>query len=222
VKRIQVGATDARGFAADFPAAELVAHDGIAAAAEAHERAAAAAQLARRDLTTLEQERPAAVEADRRAYADALEAGKRDPGTKHTDAADRKIRDAQRHVAALELVEQRAHGALAEAVEAGQEAWHTAVTAERDATREQAAAMLDELTAKLGKLAQLDALARFADGTARSYNPATVAPAMLRGSERVDIGTALAIVKRATLPPAAPRAPAFTYRGHMQAVEIAS
>jgi hypothetical protein len=206
MQKIEIGAVDGRGFAFHIPPAEAIEHPAIRAAAEAYERAQAAAHLARRELTAQEQARPAADAADREAYADALAAGKRDPGTKHGDAADRRITDARRYAEALELVERRALDALAEAVDDGQEAWNASTTAKRDTAREQVAATLDTLAAKLGELSQLDALVRFTEGRTPSFQAGTTpTPAELRSNERVSISTALAVLHRAAAAPEPPR-----------------
>ena len=62
---------------------------------------------ASQDMTQLEHERPLAVERDREVLADALEAGKGDPGQKHTEAHDAKIAEASRRADALRLIEER-------------------------------------------------------------------------------------------------------------------
>jgi hypothetical protein len=221
MQRIEIGAVDGRGFAFHIPPAEAIEHPAIRAAAEAYERAQAAAHVARRELTAQEQARPAADTADREAYADALSAGKRDPGTKHADAADRRIADARRYAEALELVERRALDALAEAVDAGQEAWNASTVAKRDTAREQMAATLDTLTAKLGELNRLDALVRFTEGRTPSFQAGgTPTPAELRGNERVTIEMALAVLRRAAAAPEQPRT--LHYReggGELRAVQ---
>jgi hypothetical protein len=208
VQRIAIDGTDPRGFrrSRGLPPAEAIEHPAIRSAVEEYDRAHEAAQLARREAVTLEQERPAAVEADTEAYADALEAGRRDPGTKHTEAHDRKIADARRHVDALELIEQRAFTAMVDAIEAGQVDWHASVMAQHDAAREQAADALTTLTTKLGELARLDALRRYTEGRSRVLHGAEVPePARLRGDERVDLGVALGVLQGHVEPPAPPR-----------------
>ena len=222
IKPILIGGHDDRGFARPTPPSEHVEHPAIRAAAEQYERDRDAAQEARRLLTDLEQRRPAADEADRQAYADALQARRKDPGTRHGDAADRAIGDAKRHAEALAVVEERSLDALAAAVAEGQADWHTATLTKRDAARARLADQLDAIAHTLAELDALEAMARYTAGrTPRlvlpSGPPVPAEPDRRRGEPTVE--AALGALHRRAVPPPAPTHTRPVMAGGLRAVE---
>lgn len=212
LRPIEIGAPDLRGFRQPTPPSECIEHPAIRAAAEQYERDRDAAHEAHRELTDLEQRRPAADEADREAYADALQARRKDPGTRHGDAADRAIADAQRRADALALVEARSLDAFAQAVASGQADWHTATVAKRDAARARLAEQVAAIGQTLGELDALDALASYTAGRAqRLVLPAGPTVPADPGRNAPNASVALGVLQRRALPPATP-AP-LTYMG---------
>lgn len=93
-------------------------HPAITKAAEHHARLVRERDAARAEARQAERSRPQAVENDQEAYARALEAGKKDPGEKHTEAADEAIRQGKRKAEALNRAvadaEAAVHKALAD------------------------------------------------------------------------------------------------------------
>jgi hypothetical protein len=162
--RITIGDEDPRGFRQPIPPSEVIEHDAIRAAAERFESASAKAHEARVTLTDMEQRRPAADEADRQAYAEAIEKGEKDPGRRHGERADRAIEQARRTAEALSLVAERALDAFREAVYAGQEQWHTTALGNRDAARAKLAEQLDAVADTLNELARHEAMERYTSG----------------------------------------------------------
>jgi len=209
---VRIADEDARGFRTQTPPSEHIEHPAIRAAAEQYERDRDAAHEARRELTDREQRRPAADEADREAYADALQARRKDPGTRHGDAADAAIADAKRRADALALVEARSLDALREAVEQGQADWHTGHVAKRDAARARLAEQLDAIGATLAELETHEAMVRYTAGRAsRLVLPSPIEPAApdpRRGDP--SIAAALGALQRRATPPAPPAPRTYT------------
>lgn len=91
-------------------------HPAITEAAERHARLVRERDATRAELRQAERSRPQAVDADRNAYARALEAGKKDPGEKHTEQADEAIRQATRKAEALNRAVADAEAAVGKAL----------------------------------------------------------------------------------------------------------
>jgi len=205
LRPIEIGAEDARGFRLPTPPSECIEHPAIRAAAEQYERDRDAAAEADRVLTDLEQRRPAADEADREAYADALQARRKDPGTRHADAADRAIADARRHADALATIAARSRDAFAQAVASGQADWHAATVAKRDAARARLAEQVAAIGETLGELDALDALARYTAGrTQRLVLPTGPTAPADPGRNAPNASVALGVLQRRAVPPAPP------------------
>jgi hypothetical protein len=203
---IEIRAEDARGFRHPTPPSECIEHSAIRAAAEQYERNRDAATEADRVLTDLEQRRPAADEADREAYADALQARHKDPGTRHADAADRAIADARRHADALATIAARSLDAFAEAVASGQADWHAATVAKRDAARARLAEQVAAIGDTLAELDTLDVLTRYTAGRASRLVLPTGPTVPADPSRHGDVTTAVALgaLQRRAVPPAPP------------------
>ncbi len=126
----------------------LPAHKPIAEAIAAHEAAQADHLAKRRDVTQLEQERPAAEWKQANAISEARAAGKPDPKSSFVDEHDRLIDKARMELKVATLAERRAEAALADAHTEHGAAYRTEV--------ETLAARLDkrwdEATAALSKL----------------------------------------------------------------------
>lgn len=105
------------------------------------ERAATARQ------SSLEEQRRAAVEADRSAYAAALRAGKGDPGTKATDTVDREMTKCRREVDAYSEAVLTARADAEAAIVTARADWLADLAEEAQDARDGYADALTELAA---------------------------------------------------------------------------
>ena len=137
----------------------------IAEAGREYTRRAEEYRLARQDEIELEQTRDQAVEADRQAYADAVEAGKPDPGPKRTKAHDEKHAAAVRRSEAVEIALERSRTRLLEAMDEHRDELRDAAEKRVAQSRAALRAGLDDLLIRHGELQQALALA----GWARSF-----------------------------------------------------
>lgn len=100
----------------DIKVPPRIPHPAVQKAAENYEEAGGRWREARAEAVELKQTRPQAVERDRQAYADALEAGKPAPKAQHTKRADERLAEAERFADATETALGRARERLLEAV----------------------------------------------------------------------------------------------------------
>ena len=105
-----------------LPPSEAIPVPEIREAIENYARAKTARSKASQEATVLVQTRARAVEADNELYADAIAAGKKDPGTPATDDHDKAIKEAERKAAALERLVQRAYHDLVVAMDENSDA----------------------------------------------------------------------------------------------------
>ncbi|MBB4663164.1 hypothetical protein [Conexibacter arvalis] len=134
------------------PPPEVISHPLIADAVGGYLKARAEARAARQDVTELEHQLPNAEQADKEALADAIAAGRRDPGTKHADAHRAKIEQARRTAEAYTVIEQRRLADLQPVLDQGQEEWFAQATDDvrrLEAERISAIKMLAEVNNRL-------------------------------------------------------------------------
>jgi len=134
------------------PSSETIDHPKIKAALAAYEVARADELAKRQDYVQAEQELGAARSKDQQALADALAAGKADPGNK----AERKqlalIDESRRHYGASTLLLGQAVTAVQDAFAEHLAEWERQLEAERDELRAEAAKVLDEFERVWGGL----------------------------------------------------------------------
>jgi hypothetical protein len=152
---------DDRGRLRPMPPPELIEHDAIREAIDAFHAADAEARRTAQDATQLEQERPQAVKQDETALADAIVAGKPDPGAKATAKHDAKIADAQRRAGAAKIVRDRALDNLRSVVAENEDEWQAQVAARFAAVREDWDGLLDQLADVHTRLAEVTGLAAY-------------------------------------------------------------
>ena len=114
-----------RGALPTLPPAHLIEQREIRAAVESMEAAQAAAEVAYRAVVELENTRPAAVAKDRELHADALQAGKGDPGEPNATEHDERTHAAQRKVEASRIVAKRTVDALRDVIAEHAATWAT-------------------------------------------------------------------------------------------------
>lgn len=152
---------DDRGNLPGVPPSEFVAHPAIRSAMEARRRAEHAAQGAYRDAVALEQARPRAVQRDNVAAADAMQAGKPDPGEKNVIEHDKQIRTAQRRAEASKIVAERSVDALREAMADHGAEWAALAAKHLKSTRKKWAEEIDRLAVTQQELASAAAIVAY-------------------------------------------------------------
>lgn len=110
-------------------------------------------------LAELENDRPAAVEADRRAYADAIRAGKADPGTKAVERLDADLTATRRRSEALAVAVAAAQEELVSTVEARRAAWGAEIDRRVAKDRAEVSKAVEALGAARDKLSESLSLA---------------------------------------------------------------
>jgi hypothetical protein len=195
-----------------LPPADLIASKQIKAALAALEDARAARSAAFNAHAVLEQQRPDAIRADSNAYADALQAGKDDPGDRHVRDADAKILAAKRKFEATTIVADRAHAALKAAIDAHGEAWDQDAQAAQAKSAARVDKALDELAAALAQHAERVSVARFTSGSGRFHLQSTQTVNMRRTSSSDDYPTSdlVGALRTVTAPPAPPQEMTYT------------
>jgi len=139
-------------------------------ASEEHARLLAMYRTTDADLRRATTARDAATAQDRRDYADALSAGKNDPGTPNTDEAEKVLAQVERKRDALELAIGEASAAVTEAVQDDRDVLLAKASQDVDLGASQYRDALDALTGAHAALAQAMAtrawLARFPEVSA--------------------------------------------------------
>jgi len=176
-----------------------ITQPGIRAAVEAYQTVEAAARDARREVASLERQRPKALAADTDALADAIANGQKDPGQKHADKLDADVRDAKRRADARAVNQQRALEALHRALREHGGEWREQIAqAERDA-RARYTAALEGFESASADLSAAVGLSRFAAGGAKSGHPIALSvPAPRHADDRVGIHTLLSALRTLT------------------------
>lgn len=166
-----------------WPAPELIEVDPIRAAFEKHAAANERFRNARSALGELEDTLRDAEARDRDAYADAIERGRRDPGTQHADAHQLKIAEARRYCDATALVRQRTFAELRDTVNEHQAAWVEAAEGKyRDAFSEYTDAVA-AMRQKYDDLQRAKALHRYARGGGHAFGHAPSAQVSVHGRD---------------------------------------
>lgn len=185
-----------------------IPHKRIAAAADEYTRRQEEFQTVRQDEVELEQTREQAVEADRQAYADAVEAGKPDPGPKHAKAHEDKLADAVRRSEAVEVALERSHDRLLAAADEHRDELRAAVEKRVSQSRAALTSAIDEATARHADLQHALALSAWVKdfpGKAR-WAPSKYASVVHLGSgQQGGVAEVLAAVRVLAQPP--PRRP---------------
>ena len=154
-----------------LPPADVIDSKPIKAALAAYDKAVATELTARRDYARLEQTgRQQAEIADAEAAADALAAGKADPGRRHVQHYEDTLDVARHHRDTATLLVGRALDALNAAGNAHGDEWRASLTRRQDETLKRYTAALNELEQVAHEYAGRAALLRFANGTG-AYNP---------------------------------------------------
>lgn len=139
--------------------------DLVQKASAEHARLLAMYRTTDAELRTAKTARDAATNQDRRDYADALSAGKSDPGTPNTDKAEQALAQVERKRDALELAIGEASAAVTEAVLEDRDVLLAKASQEVDLRASQYRDALDALTGAHAKLSRAMAtrawLARF-------------------------------------------------------------
>lgn len=159
---IEIRADD-RGRLPNMPPPAAIEHEEIRAAVEAWQAAQLTASTASHDAFRLSQERSHALEKDNLAAADAIEAGRADPGQKNTDAADRLIANANRKAAATEIVAGRALDSLRVVIDRDAGRWAVMANDRLDAARRKWTALLDEVAVVGAELSEATAVASYTE-----------------------------------------------------------
>jgi hypothetical protein len=143
-----------------IPAAALVDHPAIKSAIEKYEKALADEHEARLTAVQTEQDLGEADQLDALALADAIAAGKKDPGDKNRQQQLAAIQETRRHHQASVILLQRAvEGVSGGFAEHGQE-YEEDLREAREALREQMGRALDEFAGLLGLLRRNSAALR--------------------------------------------------------------
>lgn len=95
---------------------DLLRTETVDAASAEHARLLAMYRETDAELRQATAARNTAADSDRRAYAEALASGRKDPGSKHVEKADEALAQIERKRDALELAIPEAHAAVTEAV----------------------------------------------------------------------------------------------------------
>jgi hypothetical protein len=123
----------------------------------------------RRRLKGLEAERPAAVAADRAALAASMRSKSKDPGSAALTQLDLDTEAARRSLEAATLALEACFRDLADVVDRQRDALRAALSKGTTAARSALLKSLSKLEADRGKLADLEALERWADRFPRGY-----------------------------------------------------
>jgi hypothetical protein len=118
-------------------------------------------QAAYHRLSSLEDQRTKAIDADRRALAKALREGGEDPGDTAVEKIDADMAACRRLIESLELAIDEAESDLMGVVDEHQPAWVKEVDAEVDADAQEYLAAVEHVEAMRTKLAETVALKRF-------------------------------------------------------------
>lgn len=125
----------------------------VATAAGEYRRVEAARVEAAGEQHKLENARRDAAELDEQAFADALRAGKADPGAKHTSKADDAIVQARRRAQALDRAAKQALGEFLDVLEQRRAEWTASLEQQVAQARSEFADRLAALTEAHGQLA---------------------------------------------------------------------
>jgi hypothetical protein len=129
-----------------IPPSSRVDHPMLNTALVEYEKARAAEHEGRLAHVQAEQEVPAAEWKDEEALADALAAGRKDPGPKHADAHRLVVQEAKRRHGAAKITLQRAVENVSNVFGQHGDEWQQTLESERDAVREQLGRAIDEVT----------------------------------------------------------------------------
>jgi len=191
-----------------------ISNKKIHKAAAEYQRLVADHQAAVTAAHDLEQARHTARDADTRAYADAIRAGKDDPGQPATQAADNAILLAGRREEALEHAVTEARNELVASVDQHRAEWLAALEKRLDAARDRMREAVDQVSAAHAELAETFAtrawLEQFPEqslwrpGRFAARVPALLSPA----GEPVAAVAAISALRELAEPPPAPAQPA--------------
>jgi len=182
----------------------------VLAAADEYRRLEAARVEAAGEQRKLEDARRDAVDRDEQAFADALKAGKADPGAKHTSKADEAIVQARRRAAALERAAQQALGEFLAVLEQRRVEWTASLEEQVAQARLEFGDRLAALTEAHGQLADRFATLQWLEqmptrGLFRAGQYLAVLPhTETRSGEPFHVGQVFERLGEFATPPAAP------------------
>jgi hypothetical protein len=188
----------------NLPPAQEIEEPNIRQAVAEFHAAANDANTARQTAVQLEQERPQAVERDAEALADAREAGKLDPGAKHTAEHDERIADAERQARAAEILRDRAFAKLAEALAAQGDEWQALAAKRLADARAKFLRAVDRLEAQQRELATAASLDGFVTNGGRYRQPGGYAAGIRASGQSLPIDAVLAGLRALAEPPREP------------------
>lgn len=198
-----------------LPPTDLIPVKALRDAVERYESAHRASNVAAQQVVQVGKERTAAEDADRKLYADAIEAGKSDPGCPNVDAHEQKLADASRYADAQAEVRARAQAALLKAFEEHGDELEAKITETLDEARADLLAAVDALEAKKNALAIAKSLDAWASGRSRRFNPTPSGGKVRVGSHDIAVD-ALIDALRTYVEPPAPR-PVLVMQGPLRA-----
>ncbi len=193
-----------------------ITHKRIRAAAAEYARLLGEHQASSTAAHGLEQARHEAVEVDRRAYADALRAGKGkdDPGQPATERADAEILKTRRREEALAVAVAAARTDLIDAVDQHRDEWAAALQKQLEGARDKLREAVDQVSAAHADLAEAHAGVSWLEAFPEQslWRPGRFAaqlPALRTPSgDAVPTAAAIAALRELAEPPAEPAQPA--------------
>ncbi len=191
-----------------------ISNKKVRAAAAEYSRLVGDHQAASSAAHDLEHGRREAVEVDRRAFADALRAGKPDPGQAATEAADREILKTRRREEALAVAVAAARTDLVDAVERHRAEWLSSLEKQRDEARAKMREAVDQLVSSHEELAEAHALVAWLERFPGQFhwNPqrflASLPSLRTPAGEAVPVVAAFAALRVLGEPPPKPEQPA--------------
>lgn len=160
-----------------LPAALPCAPEPVADALTRYHQALTDQTAADRALKDLQQSERAAHLEDVRATAEALAAGRKDPGGRHVAEHARKVADATRVLAARQQLTEQADQTLRAAIRAHGLAWRRRLADARAANRAQVTETLDHLEGLLRERQELTATTGFVTSGFHKFRPGILLPA---------------------------------------------
>ncbi len=185
----------------------------VSAAAKEYQRLVADHQAAATVAHDLEEGRREAVEADRRAYAAAIRAGKDDPGQVATTTVDSELLEIRRRESALEHAVTEARNELVATVDQNRGEWLAGIEKRLDGARAGMREALDRLVDAHAELAEAGATRELAEGFPQAlWRPERVAARLpslrTQAGEPVPAVAAISALRELAEPPPKPAQPA--------------